>query len=180
MTPEYSAGAAKSFFEKAKDTLDRSLLTGARVIVHDDAAAEAVSYIMQEWQREFGFYCVVERLNEKEYSSRLESGDYEIAVVELSGSYNSPAAYMDSFRKSVRLGGFSDTEFESLMNRAEECESMDESAELYRQAEQLLINRAAFVPLYFKNEYFFIGEDMTDIYYNSFTKTVDFSQAKQF
>ncbi|MGN1423607.1 MAG: peptide ABC transporter substrate-binding protein [Oscillospiraceae bacterium] len=180
MTPEYSVSTAKSYFEKAKDTLDRSLFTGARVIVPDDAAAEAVSYIMQEWQREFGFYCVVERLNEKEYSARLESGDYEIAAVELTGSYNSPAAYMDCFRKSVRLGGFSDMEFESLMNRAEECESMDESAELYRQAEQLLINKAAFVPLYFKNEYFFIGEDMTDIYYNSFTKTVDFSQAKQF
>lgn len=180
MTPKYSVSAAQSFYNKAKEQLDRSLFTGARVIAPNDTAAEAVSYIMQEWQREFGFYCVVEVLGETEYAARLESGDYEIAVAELTGSYNSPAAYMDHFRKNTALGGFSSAEFESLMNKAEECESMSESAELYRHAEQLLIDRAAFVPLYYKNEYFFVGEDCADIYYNSFTKTVDFSQAKQF
>lgn len=180
MTPDYNADEARKLFNSVKGDLDRSLFTGARVIVPNDTAAEAVSYMMQEWQREFGFYCVVEVLGETEYASRLSKGDYEIAVTELTGSYNSPAAYMDYFRKSSGLGSFSSAEFESLMNRAEECESMDESAELYRQAEQLLIDRGAFLPLYYKNEYFFTAEKCTDIFYNSFTKTIDFSQAKQF
>lgn len=180
MAPEYDLAKAQRLFAKVKGDIDRTFFAGARVIVPNDTAAQAVSYMMQEWQREFGFYCVVEVLGETEYEARLAKGDYEIAVVELTGSYNSPSAYMESFRRKNGLGGFSSAEFEGLMNSAEECESMEESAEIYSRAEQLLIDRVAFVPLYYKNEYFFTAEKCADIFYNSFTKTIDFSQAKKF
>ncbi len=179
---EYSPERAREIFGEIGSQLDADLFEGARIITKDDSSAQAVSYIMQEWQREFGFYCRVETLSEEMYRARLESGDFEIAVVDLTGSFNSPAAYLKSFtsQSSQNYGKFSDAEFNMLMESAETAADLQESAELYARAEKILIEKAAFVPLFYKNEFFFSEADTADIVYNPFTKTVNFSQAKQF
>ncbi len=176
----YDEAAANSYYELAEPSLNRELFVGARIILPDDTTYEAVSYIMQEWQRVFGFYCVAERLSQEDYNKRLADGDYEIAVVELTGGYNSPEAYLKPFTRnsSENVTGYSNVEFEQLMSKAGRAVELSESADLYVQAERLLLNEAIFIPLCYKNEYFFIEEDSWDIYYNPFTKTVDFSDAK--
>lgn len=173
---------ARRHYLAAEPNLDRSLFTGAKVIVSDSAAATAVSYAMQEWQREYGFYCVVEQLDGGDYRTALESGDYDIAVLELSGRYNSPSAYLAQFRagSAENMTGFANSEFEKLLLQAERTADLSESAEIYSRAEKILIENAAFVPLYFKNEYFFTKEGCTDIVYEPFSGTVDFSRAKKF
>ena len=148
----------------------------------DNAASAMISVIMQEWQREFGFYCVVETLSEEDYNSRLASGDFEIAVQDLAGSTNSPAAYLQSFTQSGsgNYSGYASSEVSRLISAAERAASLDSSADLYKQAEQIVIDDAIFIPLYYKNEYFYINEDFADISYNPFNKTVDFTQAKAY
>lgn len=179
---DYNAAEAKRCLENALPLLDRELFIGARILVPDSTAADAVSFVMQEWQGKLGFYCVVEVAEGAEYRRRLESGDFELAVVDLSGSYNSPAAYLSAFRRGdpVNYGGFFDIELEQLMERAEVAADLSESAELYFKAEQLVLERVGFVPLYYKNEYFYTDPDTADIIYNPFSKTVDFSAAKRF
>lgn len=183
MTPEYSVSDAQDYYQKSLPGLDTSLFSGARIIMQEDKAAAAmISVIAQEWQREFGFYCVVEVLSEAEFSARLSSGDYEIAVQDLSGSVNSPAAYLQSFTKggSSNYSGYSSSEVNLLVGRAERAADLAESAELYSRAEQIILDDAAFIPLYYKNEYFYINEKFADIYYNPFNKTIDFSQGKAY
>ncbi|MBD5130936.1 MAG: peptide ABC transporter substrate-binding protein [Ruminococcaceae bacterium] len=176
--PEYDVTSARKYFLKAQPKLDTSLFTGAKVIVPDSAAETAVSYVMQEWQREFGFYCVIERLDGGEFDARLKSGDYDIAVTELSGKYNSPSAYLEQFVSDSpdNFARFSDSGFEAALKQAE----LSGSAEQYLAAEQELIDKAAFIPLYRKNEYFFTVKGGTDIVYDPFSKTVDFTLAKIF
>lgn len=181
-TASYSIEAAQKLFDEARAEIDKSFFEGARIIVKDEFAAQSISYLMQEWQREFGFYCIVETLSESEYSARLKSGDFDAAVVDLTGSYNSPEAYFTYFSKksASNYGGFSSTKLEALLNSAATALELSESAELYAQAEQLILDEAFFVPLYYKNEYFYTAEDCVDIIYNPFSKTVDFSIAKKF
>lgn len=178
--PEYDPEQAKELFQGARSKLDLSLFTGARVIVSSAAARTAVSYILQEWQREFGFYCTIETLNETDFRSRLKSGSYELAVVELSGKYNSPAAYLDQFRSdnSDNYGRFYDEVYDELIESAGTAPDAGESVQLFKEAEQYLIDNSAFLPLFLKNEYFFIDKDSYDIVYNPFSKTIDFSKAK--
>lgn len=178
--PERNTEKARELFLQARSGLNTDLFTGARVIVCSAAANTAVSYIMQEWQREFGFYCVVETLSENDFKKRLQSGDFELAVTELSGKYNSPAAYLEQFctGNSENYIGYSDYEFDSLIKRAVEASDLEKSAEYFKQAEQQLIDSSAFLPLYYKNEYFFTGKKNVDIIYNPFSKTVNFTHAK--
>lgn len=182
MTAEYSVSAAQEHYKNAQPELDSTLFSGARIIMREDKAASAmISLIMQEWQREFGFYCVVETLGEEEYNSRLAAGDYEIAVRELSGNVNSPSAYLQGFASgSGNYSGYVSSEVNMLMSRAERAEDLATSAELYARAEQIVLDDAAVIPLYYKNEYFYINKDFADIYYNPFNKTIDFTQGKAY
>lgn len=177
---EYDPQKARELFKRARPELDLDLFTSARVIVHSAAARTAASYILQEWQREFGFYCIVETLNETDFESRLKSGNYEIAVVELSGKYNSPAAYLEQFLTDsiYNYGRFSDSHFEYLYESANESSDAVFGQKQFKAAEQYLIDRSAFLPLFSKNEYFFTPAKSSDIVYDPFSKTIDFSKAK--
>lgn len=178
--PAFNKNAALGIYDSIGSQIDKSLLTGAKLIVPDSAAQTAMSYIMQEWQRELGLYCKVETLSESEYARALEEGDFDIAVLELSGKYNSPAAYLEQFRKasSENYIGFYSAELENFLDRAIEAADNAQSASLYLKAEQNLIDRCAFFPLYYKNEYFFTSSKGEDIIYNPFSKTVNFTLAK--
>lgn len=183
LTAEYSTDKAQQYYQQALPGLDRDLLSGARIITRDDSAASAmISVIMQEWQREFGFYCVVETLSESDFNARLSSGDFEIAMQDLNGSTNSPAAYLQSFTKggSGNYSGYSSADVTRLVNSAQRAADLSASADLYKQAEQTIIDDAIFIPLYYKNEYFYINKNFADISYNPFNKTVDFTQAKAY
>lgn len=166
---------------KAKPTMNSKLFTGARIIVPDEISETAVSYIMQKWQREIGFYCVLERLSESEYRRRLESGDYEIALQKLTGKYDSPAAFLEQFSEnnSGNYSGYSNFYFEVILEKAQKAADISESTELFSQAEQMLIDDAGFVPIYYENVYFFRQKDAEDVFYNPFTGIVDFSQGKR-
>lgn len=183
LTTEYSTDKAQQYYQQALPGLDRDLFSGARIITRDDSAASAmISAIMQEWQREFGFYCVVETLSESDFNARLSSGDFEIAMQDLNGSTNSPAAYLQSFTKSGsgNYSGYSSADVTRLVNSAQRAADLSASADLYKQAEQTIIDDAIFIPLYYKNEYFYINKNFADISYNPFNKTVDFTQAKAY
>lgn len=179
--PEYNPESARALFAEEKPKLSANLFTGARVIVNNEAAANAVSYILQEWQREFGLYCVLEQLNDSQFNDRLQSGEYEVAVIELSGKYNSAAAYLEQFCSGsyANYSGFVSMDFDKLMNEANEAADLAECDKLFKQAEQMLIDKCAFIPLYYKNEYFLVSEDCSDIIYNPFSKTVNFINAKK-
>lgn len=176
--PEYDPQRARELFQAAKPQLDLSLFTGARVIVCSAASRTAASYILQEWQREFGFYCTVETLNETDFKARLQKGSYEIAVVELSGKYNSPAAYLEQFcgGNIQNYGRFSDSVYDEMFESANE--SVGSGIQQFKAAEQYLIDNSAFLPLFSKNEYFITNAKSSDIVYNPFSKTIDFSKAK--
>ncbi len=179
--PEYDNALARQLFQAEKSKLSTNLFTGARIIVNNSAAANAISYILQEWQREFGFYCVVEELDDSQYNERLQSGDYEIAMVELSGKYNSAAAYLEQFcsNNSANYWGYFNAEYDRVVDDANEAADPAECDELFKKAEQMLIDKSAFVPLYYKNEYFITYDDCWDIVYNPFSKTVNFVSAKR-
>ena len=120
--------------------------------------------------------------NVADFSARLSSGDYEIAVQELSGSVNSPGAYLQAFTTdgAGNYSGYHSADSDGLIKAAQRAADLADSAKLYAKAEQSIINGAAFIPLYYKNEYFCINKDFADIYYDPFNKTVDFTNAKAF
>ena len=179
----YSSLLADNAMDKALQEIDKSSLSGMTLYVpDDDAIVEYVSTVAQQWQAGLNFYCNIKRLSAAEYENVLKSGDFDFIVADISGSFNSPYAYLSSFLSSGsgNYSGYRNSSFDALMARAESAAAAEESAELYFQAEETVTNGAVFIPLLNQSEYAFFGEDCEDIVYNPFSKTVVFREAKKF
>ncbi len=168
--PEYDPDKAEALFKIVRSTVDSKLLRGARIITKSDDAHTAAQYITQEWQS-LGFYCQLEELSESEFNSRIAEGSYEMAITELSGGYDSPEAYLGQLN-----AGENKEALDSLLSSA--YLSKDGGADIYRKAEQLVIDNCVFIPIYYKNEFFITEKDVSDVIYDPFTKTIDFTRGK--
>ena len=84
-----------------------------------------------------------------------------------------------SSNNSGNYSGYSNFYFEVILEKARKAADISDSTELFLQAEQMLIDDAGFVPIYYENVYFFRQKDAEDVFYNPFTGIVDFSQGKR-
>lgn len=183
IAPAYSLSKAQSLMKTALQELDRDYLNSLTLIVPDDVEIkENISYILQQWQKDLGFFCKVEALSDAQLESRIKSGDYSFAITKLGSDYNSPKAFLSRFLtgNSQNYTGFKSAEFKELLDGAEQADSLSESAELYRKAEAEVLSKAVFIPLFYRSEYFFYNMDCADISYNPFSGIVIYKDAKEF
>ncbi len=131
----------------------------------------SISDIMQKWQSEQGFYCNIAELESSKYTNALISGDFDIALVKLSGEYNSPYAYLNDFLEDnpKNYSGYSNKKYSHIMNSALSSLDSEAAAEYYKEAEQLLIDSGVFVPLCIETEYVFYSEEINGVSYNPFS-----------
>ncbi len=136
----------------------------------------SISKITQNWQSQCNFYCGISELEYDEYISSLVAGDFDIAVVKISPEYNSPYAYLDDFidGNSKNYSGYSSEKFVHIMNSAFTAIDKNIADKYYREAEQLLIESAVFIPLCIETEYVFYSEGMENIKYNPFSDVYNY------
>ena len=151
---------------------DVGALTGMKMIMPSETGLRAnIGRILQNWQSECGFYCSLAELEGDEYKASLENGDFDIALVRLSGEYNSPYAYLNDFLKgnSSNFSGYENQKYSHIINSALTTKDNTSAAVYYKEAEQLLIDSGVFVPLCIETEYVFYEEKLEGIDYNPFS-----------
>lgn len=178
--PTLTAEEAAALFTQGREGLEsKAKLDELRILLPDTSDhAEAFAYIHQQWQSELGFFCTAQSLPTAQYWAKLSSGDYDFALVPLSGGYNSPGAILSMFRGTVNMyrNGFTDEAYDALIAEAERASSLSRSADTYAQAERLLLEQVVFVPLYHEAEYLVLGNGVSGLQYNPFTKAIAFAE----
>ncbi len=147
-------------------------LTGMKMIMPSGTGLRGdIGRILQNWQSECNFYCSLAELEGDEYKSALENGNFDIALVRLSGEYNSPYAYLNDFLKgnSLNYSGYENQKYSHIINSALSAKDSVSAAVYYKEAEQLLIDSGVFIPLCIETEYVFYGEKLEGIDYNPFS-----------
>lgn len=147
-------------------------LTGIKMIMPSGTELRSdIGRILQNWQSECNFYCSLAELEGDEYKSALENGDFDIALVRLSGEYNSPYAYLNDFLKgnSLNFSGYESQKYSHIINSALTANDNASAAVYYKEAEQLLIDSGVFIPLCIEKEYIFYEEKLDGIDYNPFS-----------
>ena len=173
------AKSAKKYYERAFEKSGSTALTGLNLIAPDNSVVKNyISAIMQDWQADFSFYCNIKTMSSSAYQNALDSGDYDFALVKLTGEYNSPSSYLKPFTVSGNIANYSSSAFNALVSQAEKAVSAEESAEDYKKAEQTLLEDAIFIPICTQSEYAFFGKNCYNIIYNPFTKTMIYQDAK--
>jgi oligopeptide transport system substrate-binding protein len=181
------ATALKPDIQKAVEAFERGAreagyenITGLNIIMPDNqtTAFEYLSRIMQQWQSSLGFFCSIKTLPDVQFREALSSGDFDIAFVKLTGEYNNPDAYLSRFGSQIRGVPSPTSEYRSLLTQARRAIDPAESAELYLQAENMLLQQAVFVPVGYQTEMLFYHRRASDLIYNPFAGTISFKEAK--
>jgi oligopeptide transport system substrate-binding protein len=165
----YNAKKAQEALEREIAQNGKKFLSGLTVVTVDNyETLDYLSYITQQWQAELHFFCNINPVSEAELTETINGGDFDIALVKLTGEYNSPRAFLERFK-----------EITPEIDKAGQAKDTAQSMELYFAAEQKLLSGAVFIPVVNQTEYFFYNKKCRDIVYNPFTGTADYRKAKK-
>lgn len=181
LLPGYDRDAAVAAWRQGMAALGLTQLSGLSVIMPEGAGHEQTfAYLSQVWQRDLSLYLTVEVLPAAEYKKRLFSGNFDLALTALTGTYNSPHALLELFQQHTgSVWCLGDREFDQLLTQAEGESDAAKALSLYAQAEKLLISEAVFLPLYHQSEYFVVSESVDGVIYDFDSKIVNFQYAEQ-
>lgn len=172
---------ALAYWWDGMNSLGLTQVSGLSVIMPEGVGHEITfGYLAQVWQRDLSLYLTVEVLPAAEYEKRLATGDFDMALAALTGSYNSPHAILELFQHH---GGNSwavrSSSFDALLSQGESEPDPAAALDIYTKAERMLIDEAAFLPLYTQSEYFVMSESVTGVIYDFDSKIVNFQYAEQ-
>lgn len=110
-----------------------------------------------------------------------DSYQYDFYTMGWNGDYDDPANFLDLFVTdngyAKFMGGYSNSEYDDLMAKADASQDDDERLKLYKQAEDLLMDEAGVCPLYFETSQFYKQNYVKNISYPLFGPEIEFSRA---
>lgn len=112
--------------------------------------------LIQQWQENLGVQVQVRQLEPEKWAYLIKEEKDEILEFGWMGDYPDPHAFLDLlFHTGSQANDleYSNAEFDSLLEQARTEVDAGRRVELYRQAEQLLVEDAAIIPLWFGKSY---------------------------
>ncbi len=115
------------------------------------------------------------------WKAARDSYQYDFYVMGWYADYDDPANFLDLFTSTSPygkfMGGFSNADYDALMEQADS--SLDESkrADLFTQAEKILMDQAGVCPLYFENAQIYAQSYVKGLSFPLFGADVEFSRA---
>lgn len=108
------------------------------------------SWLKERWEADLGVSVEIIALEPPTYVGDLRSGKYQVAATGWSADYADPENWLPLFKTGGLLnsGDFSDADYDALVSRADQELDFERRIELYQQAQTILIDGAAFAPLY--------------------------------
>ncbi|HKE13676.1 MAG TPA: peptide ABC transporter substrate-binding protein [Kofleriaceae bacterium] len=112
-------------------------------------------WLQDVWQRTFGLEVEIEAQEFKTFLKDTGNGQYDVARSGWAGSFADPEAeFLPIFkcRSPENRPGFCSAEYDALMARAGAARGRKERLAFARQAEQILLDQAAIIPLYVETQ----------------------------
>lgn len=176
---EFNREKAVQCLAKAKEELKVNSVDSVKIIVDSSTVdSRYLHMISQSCQDTLGIYLGIEDLTASEFSERINSGDYSIALYPLKGDFNSGLAVFDEFEETDCLkSAAADLKCsDSILS----CPSITELVNSYTAAEKNILGQYGFIPLFYKNSYIVANKDNEDIVYDPFSGYVDYRNAKNY
>jgi peptide/nickel transport system substrate-binding protein len=127
-------------------SFDFSILT-----VDDPHITRIAEEIAAQWSQ-LGLTITVEAVDDAAYQQRLENAEFDMAIVELPlGADPDIFAYwhVGQYPDGLNYGGMADDRLSEILERARQESNGLNRVDLYRQFQQLFVNRAVAIPLYY-------------------------------
>ncbi len=118
--------------------------------------ADELEAIVHEWRQNLGVEVTVRQLEPQRFLYHLREERDEMFYMGWVADYPHPQNFLDILfhgGAESNYGGYDNPQVDALLERAAVELDFDESLKLYQQAEQLIVDDAACIPLYFGENY---------------------------
>lgn len=166
--------------ERAMRGVKEGSLSGLSILMPEGTGLkQELGLIIQQWQHNFGIYCLISEQPYDSYISALSSGNFDIALVRLGGGGSGALAYLNCFSSgaSNNYGNVYSRKLEDILNSAATAENNKSAARYCLEAEQFIIDNGYFAPLCFEKEYVFRANGVSGVGYDPFTGIYLFGSA---
>ena len=126
----------------------------------DTAHAQVAWQLQQTWESRLGVKVQLEGVDSGELTARLGSGEFVLALLELSAAYNDASAYLDPWRSTdMRNYGMQYLNaYDILMQIAANSSSAEARDAYLKDAERLLLETSNIIPLYSRTQPYVIRD----------------------
>lgn len=107
-------------------------------------------YIQRQWADHLNINILLDGKELKAFGEQLRTKNYAISRASWIGDYNDPSTFTDKYRSNAgnNDSAWINPEFDQLCRQAAAETDQSKRMELFRQAEQLLLDEAPILPLY--------------------------------
>lgn len=175
----YDEDKAISFCGSAKSDLNVESFGTLKLLAATNSVDSVYLHsVTRKLQDTLGFYISIEEVTQSEFDSRIENGDYQIALYPVKGGYNSGISVLEQFsgNKVIGISESSSDEIDSLRTIAD----FTELSERLSRTEMHVLEEFTFIPIFYKNYYLITDNTNEDIAFDAFSGAVDFRIAKNF
>ena len=128
----------------------------------DMESSKKIAEVAQElWQNTLGITVNVRQVTYADiYGSVLPNGDYEIAFGGWGPDYSDPYTYLNLFEGdcSYNYSNYHNDEFDALLDGSKTETDAKKRMDMLNQAEQIILDDAAFVPLQCRQQHYLLGD----------------------
>ncbi len=143
--------------------------------VEDDAFRE---YLQQTWQQNLGITVELNTVGDYSlFTAERDAGNFDVYYGGWYSDYNDPLDYLATMKTgdfpSVS-GNYSSEEYDSLIDSLSGEGDNAKRLEIYSQAEQVLFDDCALIPLYYSTKEYFVQNWVKDFRWSSFGASQEF------
>lgn len=163
---ELLSNAMERLSTQADDSTEEAVTFDFTILTWDDPTITRIAQeIATQWSQ-YGLNITVESLDAESYQQRLNAGEFDIAIAELPlGADPDVFAYwhIGQYPDGLNFGGASDDRISEILERARQESNGLNRVDLYQDFQQLFINRAIAIPLYYPLYTYAIHDRITDV-----------------
>ncbi len=179
-TDIYAPMEARDELQQGLAELGNYALESMDLLVPNDSEVPYLCGMLQQmWQRNLSGFVNIVALSQEELESRVNSGDYDLAIVPFTSESNSPYDVLSRFSSNSPFNrwNYCNEIFDKLIDEASISAEENFSREAYIQAEELLYSDCAVFPLFHETSYILFSKNVSGIEIYPYGGMVSFRNA---
>lgn len=178
---EENAASRLSQALTSTDGMRQSGTTLRLICVQDGLNERLGALLCAQWKLRLELDVQVEALSQEEYDARLSAGEYDIALCELSSARDDAWEFLDRWRSGHENNVIrcSNTSYDLLLGAAENSDDRAARMAFLCDAEALLLEDRALLPLAFRGQACLIREGLEGLTFADTRTALDLTQITQ-
>ena len=138
-----------------------------------------LEFLEETWQRELGAEITLVPTPAEQISQRLQTEDFGVMLLPFYSIGEGPGAFLRQFYSGGNRFGYNNPRFDHALGAASLATTREEITRLYALAEDLLLEDAAIIPVYFETSYYALSPGLTGVEVFPFGGGVRFQNAQK-